>query len=232
MGTLVVSLAFCLTGCGTGSPTTKPSHTSTTVGAASGAPAVSSRPAATLLAAGFGQQGEFVWATSLVRNDGTHTGQTVTVNFNLLDKRGTLVASGSQVEGFSRAGQKLVLGTQIQVPTGVTVASVEASVNVDDSGTFSGMSHVDLGTYPMKISVGDFGSGWSASFALKNPTNQPLRSPRIGIICTNARGKVIGGDSEFPELVPASGQILVKTNNLITNGKPSACTAYVGPSLG
>ena len=39
----------------------------------------------TLKEAGFGQTDEYVWVTALVHNNSAYVGQTVTVNFNVLD---------------------------------------------------------------------------------------------------------------------------------------------------
>ncbi len=45
---------------------------------------------------------------------------------------------------------------------------------------------------------------WHAKFTIKNPTDEPLQSPRIGVICKGADGKVNGGGSDYPDLVPPS----------------------------
>jgi hypothetical protein len=57
-----------------------------------------------------------------------------------------------------------------------------------------------------------------------------LQSPRIGVICKGADGKVNGGGSDYPDLVPPSGQIVIDPN-LITTGKPATCTAYVAAGM-
>ena len=71
----------------------------------------------TLIDSGFGVQHGYAWTIARVRNDDDHAGQTVTVNFNLRDKSGALIASGSQVSHFSWPGQLLPVATQIEVPT-------------------------------------------------------------------------------------------------------------------
>jgi hypothetical protein len=55
--------------------------------------------------------------TSLVENQAEdNVGQFVTIQFNLLDSDGEILASTEQVEAFSRADQKLAVGTQVDIP--------------------------------------------------------------------------------------------------------------------
>src|SRR4051812_46894795 len=68
-----------------------------------------------LLASGFGQEGPYLWVTALVKNTSQDVGQFVTVQFNVLNQAGDIIASQSQVESFSRSGQTLVLGTQVDL---------------------------------------------------------------------------------------------------------------------
>ncbi|WP_405064494.1 hypothetical protein OG474_23335 [Kribbella sp. NBC_01505] len=135
-----------------------------------------------IVESGFGQSGEYVWVTALVKNMSDHGGQTVTVNFNLLDESGAILKSASQVESFNVANQLQAVGTQ------------------------------------------------PAKFTIKNPMDQLLQSPRIGVICKGTDGKVNGGGTDYPDLVPPSGQVVIDPN-LITTGKPATCTAYVAAGI-
>jgi hypothetical protein len=88
---------------------------------------------ARLLKTGFGQSGEYAWVTSLVENQAEdNVGQFVTVQFNLLDSDGEILASTEQVEALSRADQKLAVGTQVDIPDRGKVAKVEATMEVSD----------------------------------------------------------------------------------------------------
>ena len=81
----------------------------------------------------------------------------------------------------------------------------------------------------MKVGRDEF-DGVSASFDVINPTDKPLKSPRIGVICCNAKKQIIGGSPEYPELVPASDKYHVGSTVNVT-GAPESCTAYAGPDV-
>lgn len=187
-----------------------------------------SKPAGQLLESGFGQTDEYVWVTSLVKNATSTVGQTVTVQFNIYNKAGALVGSTEQVESFRSVGQLLAVGTQVDLKH-EKAASMKATLLVEDLGAFSNEPFPAIKTSAVKIGKGEFG-GVSASFDVTNPTDTPLKNPRIGIICYNAKKQIIGGSSEYPDLVPASDRYHVdSTVNVI--GTPASCTAYAGPDV-
>ncbi|MFC5677792.1 hypothetical protein [Aeromicrobium endophyticum] len=182
-----------------------------------------------IVESGFGQgDDQYVWVTALVENKSKKVGQTVTVSFNVKDEAGELLATTDQVESFSSTGQLLALGTQVDVGDGAKAASVEATLLVEDEGAFEGGP--SLGTADAEVSDSEFG-GQEARFVVKNPTDKPLKDPRIGVICKDSAGKINGGTSEFPELVPPSGEIKVKTNFMTLSGEAKTCTAYIAPGF-
>lgn len=187
------------------------------------------KPVGELLDSGFGQSGEYVWVTSLVKNTSPDVGQFVTVQFNVLDAKGKLLASESQVEQFTAPGQTLVLGTQVTVPGKAKAAKVEATVGPKDNVDTAMEPFPTIPMGKVTISKGEYG-GWSASTQLTNPTASALSSPRVGFVCYDTKKRVIGGSSEFPEMVPANGKALVKTD-LLVSGKPASCVAYAGPGI-
>lgn len=183
-----------------------------------------------LLESGFGQgDSEYVWVTALVENKSNHVGQTVTVSFNIKNESGEVVATTDQVESFSWPGQKLAVGTQADLDPGVRAASVEATLLVEDENTFGTEATDDLGTATADIVKSEYGDV-EARYTVKNPTSKPLKDPRIGVICKDKAGKVNGGGSDYPTLVPPSGEIKVETS-LIVSAKPGTCTAYIGPGI-
>jgi hypothetical protein len=225
-----VATAAALAACSS----TTTSHDSSTGKAASSAPAKKggkskSKPAGQLLASGFGQSDEYVWVTSLVKNNASTVGQTVTVQFNLYDKAGTLIGSDSQVESFESIGQLLAVGTQMDLKPHQKAARVKATLLVEDAGVFSDDPFPPIKTSTVKVGKDEFGGG-SASFDVTNPTNKPLKDPRIGIICYNAKKQIIGGGSEYPDLVPPSGKYHVDSS-VNVSGTPASCTAYAGPGI-
>jgi hypothetical protein len=192
------------------------------------APAVSaSAPAelGTLKEAGFGQRGEYVWVTAVVHNNSKYVGQTVTVNFNVLDAGGQILKSASQVESFSQPQADHILGTQVDLASGEKAAKVEATLDVEAAGAFSDQPFPAMPTLQVSMTK-DYGSV-EASFVLSNPLAQPVKSPRIDVICRDAANKIVGGGSDYPELVPAGGKSKVDAR-VIVSSSPKTCSVFVG----
>lgn len=183
------------------------------------------RELGTIEASGFGQEGEYVWVTAIVHNNSTYVGQTVTVNFNVLDKQGKILESESQVESFSRPKSDHAIGTQVTLEPGQKATKVEATLAVEAAGVFSDQPFPEMPTSAVKVAQ-NYGAH-EASFELKNPMSEAVKSPRIQLVCTDAAGSIVGGGMAFPDLVPARGKIKVDTN-VIVSRKPHKCSAYVG----
>lgn len=180
----------------------------------------------TVLSSGFGQQGEYAWITAVVKNDKGAEGRFVTVQFNIFDQAGTLILSESQTESFSRAGEVLAIGTQVTVPGGAKVGKVEPTAVL--GSTTGDKPFPEIKTGPIKITAQQYAKDrFAVSFPVMNPGADPLKDLRVGIVCFDSGGKVIGGTSDYPDVVPGSGQAIV-TADVITNGKPDKCEAYVG----
>ena len=68
----------------------------------------------------------------------------------------------------------------------------------------------------------------SASAGLRARTradHEAVESARVGVICYNAGGDIIGGGSDYPNLWPANGEIVVEAS-ITTSGKPAKCVAH------
>ncbi|EAP97812.1 putative secreted protein [Janibacter sp. HTCC2649] len=170
-----------------------------------------------------------MWVSAVVHNNSTYVGQTVTVNFNVLDAAGKLLKSESQLESFSQPESDHIVGTQVTLAPGEKVAKVEATIDVQAEGTFSDKPFPKLPVSKVVITKSEYG-GQQASFELSNPTAEALKDVRLAIACTDKAGTIVGGGSEFPELVPASGKIKIDAS-VITSGTPVDCAVYTG-SLG
>ena len=79
----------------------------------------------------------------------------------------------------------------------------------------------------MKVVEDDYGTV-TGSFQVKNPTDGAMRGTRIGAVCFQPSGKINGGGSHYPDLIPPSGKVLVEVN-LITSGRIDRCEAYAAP---
>jgi hypothetical protein len=227
------ALTLLLAGCGSSDITDTSTATAASTGssASGGSPsaAPSDQPAgdATILQSGFGQEGEYVWVTSVVHNGTGKVGQTVTVQYNVLDDAGDILASESQVEAFSILDQDLAVGTQVSLDKGVKVSKVEATLLVEDNGTFDSTPRPPIPTTPGKVAKDEYGN-WGATFIVSNPLSEPLKDARIGIVCYDAAKAIIGGGVSFPDLIPAGGKVKIDPTTLLISGKPDACTAYAG----
>jgi hypothetical protein len=224
----LAGLALAMTACGSGGDSGVAQQSATRDASPTDNSPSSSSKAGTLVKTGFGQQDEYVWATSLVRNDSDHAGQTVVVSFNLKDKSGKVVATGSQTSAFNWPGQEVPVGTQVEAPKHVKVASVEATLDVEDAGAFDDEVSDNLDSYDAVIAKGEYG-GWSATYHVKNPTDQAMKGTALQEICMNTKGDIIGGTSEYPDLIPPSGEIVVKSDNLYLSEKPASCKGYLTP---
>jgi hypothetical protein len=222
----VVAIALLASGCAGEKNIVEQKTGTAGSGSASPSAAGPTKAAGSLVSSGFGQKDEYVWVTSLVHNDSDKVGQTVTVQFNAKDAAGALVKSTSQVENFSRVGQDLAVGTQINAPKDVKIATVEATLLIEDHGAFSSEPFPEMKTTPVTVVADPYG-GSTANFELSNPTDQPVKSPRLGIICYDAANTIIGGGMDFPNLVPPSGKVAVEAH-ILTTGTPASCKAFAG----
>ena len=214
---LVAASAILLTACG---------GTADELGAASGLGAAASDAPATveLTGTGFGQRDEYVQGIAMVTTDDDKAvGEFVTVSMNFLDASGDIVGTSDQVESFSWVGQDLVLPVWHSLSAGVEVVEVDASVSISDYGRSS--EDVDpLETVESReIRADQFGR--TALFELTNPTDSDLENARIGVVCYDVDGSIIGGASEYPNLIAASKSILLESA-VLTSGEPENCIAY------
>jgi hypothetical protein len=224
---LGILVAGVLTACGGTDSDVVDSQTSSADPGEASSPEAA-QPQGTILESGFGQSGQYAWVTALLQNESDHAGQTVTVNFNVKDASGQLIASGSQVASFNWVGQKLPVATQVDLGKHAQAASLEATVLVEDEGTFDDqVVDNDWGTFPGQI-YQQYGT-WGAKFQVKNPTSEPLQGSAVEVICHDAAGKIIGGSSTYPELIPPSGETLVDVSDLYTDVKPNDCVGYLHP---
>lgn len=221
------ALVVSLSACGTDdtlepAPSASPeTAVATTEAASTSAPA----DLGTLQEAGFGQTDEYVWVTALIHNNSAYVGQTVTVNFNVLDADGNILASESQVESFSMPEADHIIGTQVSLAPGETAAEVEAALDVEASGAFSDKPFPEMPTGPLEFTE-EYGF-YTASFELSNTLETSLKNPRVSLLCRDDVGSIVGGGSTYPELVPAQGKVKVDVN-LLASDEPKDCTVFVG----
>jgi hypothetical protein len=184
-------------------------------------------PAAKLVKTGIGGNKEYAWVAAIVTNaSADNVGMFVTVNFNLLDKDGELVATQDQVEQFTSAEQTLAIGTQVEMEGKAKIAKVEATLGLDNKTPMDDVPNLPVGKVKVKDTEYE---GQQAVFEVKNPGDAAQKDARVGVVCLNKAGKIIGGGSAYPELIPAKGRVLVEAG-VLTTGKPATCEAHATPS--
>jgi hypothetical protein len=195
--------------------------------AAAKAAAEKAAKTAKIVETGFGQNEEFTYAASIVKNKTDHGGQGVTVTFNLKDAAGKLIATESARQSFGWGGEEMAVGTVISVDKGAEVAEVEATLAVEEDAAFG--ADKPFGKFDVVAGAVEkaAGGGWEAKFKLKNPQAEAVESPRVGVVCWDDKGKINGGTAEYPASIPGGGEAVVAAN-VIVSGAPDTCKAYVG----
>lgn len=217
----VAAVALTLAAC-----QSTPSQSQSTGTAAGKSTGTSSAPAASgvkILESGLGQSQEYVWATAILETARAQAGDYVVVNFNVKDSGGRLIKSGSQTEQVARPGSKIAVGTQIDLPAGAKAATVEATAAVDNN---SPVEKTSVTTGPVITAKGEYGDGYTAAFDAKNAASGPLTGARFNLACRNSDGKINGGGSAYPDLIPGSGSTRVDVTDLLVSGPPKRCEVY------
>jgi hypothetical protein len=212
------------------SPASLPASAPGSAAGSTPAPAGPPGPTAyTLVKSGFGVADQDAWVAALVRNDSGKPGGTVVTHFNLL--AGTeVIGSADQTEAFSRPDQVLSVGTQITVPAGSKPTKVAVTVSVEYPGIGPTTAVPEYPVDSASISPTQAGT-LQASGILTNPTDQPLKNVRVGVVCLDPDGAIVGSGTAGADLVPAHGTAKIITIGLIVTGTPIGCEMRAMPQI-
>jgi hypothetical protein len=185
------------------------------------------KPAVELVESGFGQSDVYVQGIAIVTtNNDASVGEFVTVSVNFLDKLGRIIGTEEQTESFSWVGQQLVLPIWLDLSDSPTakVSKIEPSVSISDYGAAEPKPPLPIlkSTEVKKTKY----EGTTTSFAFKNTTDSDLKSLRVGVVCYNKGGNIIGGQSTYPNLSPAGKTIRIDSN-VTTSSTPRSCKAFL-----
>lgn len=187
-------------------------------------------PKAAIEATGFGgpPDSDYMWVTSVVK--GMQPGQFAVASFNLLSADGTILATESQTEEAVNAGARMIVGTQVNKPKGGTVAKVDASLQVKDHKTGKPkLADVVLEIGPVSIGEDPTFGRPTAEAVVRNPAQEQIPGARMGVACYDGHGTIIGGGAEYPNQIPAGGQIKVAAS-VLTSQPPARCEMTGQPS--
>ena len=184
-----------------------------------------------LVETGFGQRGQYALGVAIVKNTSGRGGATVTVTFDFTDDDGAVVESVTQAEHFSWADQELaVTAFAVLASEDVHVASLEATLLIEDNGDFADNPPGNIGVVTGTIKPGDAEGYWEVRFMLRNRDAQVVDDARVGVVCWDGSGTIIGGDSVYPEPIAASTVLEVASDPTLS-AKPRRCKAYVGSGM-
>ena len=181
-------------------------------------------------AVGFGRPAgsDYLWSSSIV--SGVEPGQFAVVSFNLLGPDGKIVATEAQTEESINPNAKMIVGTQVKVPNGKEVTRVEASIGATDYKNTSKPKLQDVILEVSDYAIGEDKYGQpTAEAIITNPSNQQVKQARIGIACFNDKGDIIGGGSNYPDLIPPGGKVKVDASVQVSQ-KPARCEMNARPS--
>ncbi|GAA3534602.1 hypothetical protein GCM10022234_34300 [Aeromicrobium panaciterrae] len=180
---------------------------------------------------GFGQgDDEYVGLAAIVKNKSDHAGQTVTVSFNIKDTSGEVLKTESQVDNFSWPGQELAVVTQADLAPGQKAASVEATLLIEDDGTFADDVSDDLGTADAPLVNSEYG-GRVAKVQMTNPNDKILKNPKVAVVCHDSSNKIAGSGFTYPDLIAPSGKYADEID-VIVSASAKSCKVYLEPGLG
>jgi hypothetical protein len=229
LGTLLVATAVLalLAGCGSEAEKKPSGSDGGSSVAKSDSSSDDSKPSVKLVAQGFGQADEYPTGIAIVTTDSKASiGESVTVSANLLDAKGQILATEEQVEQFNWVGQQLVLPISFDLSNQphAKAAKIEASASISNYGMDSEEKAPLPKLKSAEVKKSEYG-GWTASFAFKNTTEGALKDMRVGIVCYDKAGSIIGGSSEYPSLA-APGATIRIDSDVTTSGMPADCTAF------
>lgn len=216
----MLAVAALLSACGT---TTATDDEKPTTGGGGG----EKKPSLKVVASGFGQSDQYVQAMVIVT---THSkasvGEFATASVNFLDAGGEILGTEEQVEDFKWIGQELVLPVWLDLSENskAKVASIEVSTKISNYGSAEQPASPLAPVEAKSITKNEYGAP-TAVFEFTNPKDEELSSPRIGIVCYDAAGKIVGGSSEYPELV-AAGKTVRIDSDVTVSGTPASCKAF------
>lgn len=103
---------------------------------------------------------------------------------------------------------------------GVEVARIEPSVTISDHGSGEVLD-------PLPVLDATEASADAVSFEFTNETGSDLEDLRVGVVCYDSSGDIVGGTSAYPSLAAAGQTIRIDPNRLAVSENPASCKAHL-----
>lgn len=193
-------------------------------------------PAAEIVDYAFTQDGEYIKGIALVRaNSEDAVGKFVTLSYNVLDAGGQILATEEQIETFSWVGQEVGFPffVSLDATPKAKAASVDPALSVGDD-SFGEEYDAELPVLDAQSVLKDkYGNGYTVSFGFTNETSEALEGLRVAAVCFNKAGKIIGGDTTYPDAAPGRAiRIDIEYLMTVNDQKPVTCKGYLNyPAL-
>ncbi|WGX95112.1 hypothetical protein [Nocardioides sp. L-11A] len=188
-------------------------------------------PDAEIVDHAFVQDGEYGKGIVLVRaNNADAVGKFVTVSYNVLDAGGKILTSEEQIETFSWVGQEIgyPIFAPLDATPGANATSIDPVVTIGDESFGEEYSAPLPVLEAQSVAKDQYGNGYTVSFGFTNETDAELEGLRVAAVCFDAAGKVIGGDSTYPDALPGRAiRIDVEYLRTVDDQQPASCKGYV-----
>ncbi len=189
-----------------------------------------------IVKSGFAQSDDYIWIGALLTNESANSVDVI-VKFVFKDANGNTVPEADSFEAsserFTPLGQTILVATNAILPAGVNVASVEASVaEVSPAPASPAAEWPELTIGPVENleqdSLGDF----TGTVEITNPSPSPLEGVRVGVVCLDGGGGIIGGNLLLEEVnLRPAGMTRFFARDITTSGTPAKCEAYLAGPL-
>lgn len=179
------------------------------------APAVVAAPKVVATTVGFGRRWSTLYATAILTNGGTqHADSTVT--FSAYDSNGRLLAEASAPAVVVRIGETVASGTNLDVPSGASVARVTAAVKT--------VARTTASTARFEISAVDVGQ--QGRRVQGTVTTNAAVNAKVNAVCYGSGGTIVGGGEVALGQLSAGGASAFVMNDVTVSATPSRCEVF------
>jgi hypothetical protein len=194
----------------------RPSSSVTASGAAAAAPtAAVAEPKVVAKTVGFGRRWSTLFATAILSNGGTQAGDS-TVTFSAYDGNGRLLAKASAPAVVVRIGETVASGTNLDVPSGASVARVTAAVQTAGRTSASSaqfeISAVDVAQQGRRVQG--------------TVTTTAAVDAKVDAVCYGSGGTIVGGGEVSLGRLSAGGASAFVMDDVTVSSTPTRCEVF------